>query len=211
MNNINIECKYPEIDNKKGYTKGCRCILCKKAKSDRAKIDYLKNKDRIDKRCIENQKKKPEYYKQYRAEYYIKNSTKIKKRVKEYGQVNAEANKTKRSLKHKIRMKQDPWYALQHNLRGRLRIAFDVYGFKKSKPTLTILGCSLIDLKDYLEVRFKHGMSWDNYGRGGWVMDHIIPLNFAKEDINKLYDLCHYTNLQPLWESENCSKGDKLI
>ena len=54
-------------------------------------------------------------------------------------------------------------------------------------------------------------MNWNNYGRNGWVVDHIIPLNFAKNDINKLYELCNYKNLQPLWESENCSKADKII
>jgi hypothetical protein len=30
----------------------------------------------------------------------------------------------------------------------------------------------------------------------------------SREEFNKL---CHYTNLQPLWASENLSKGKKLI
>ena len=25
-----------------------------------------------------------------------------------------------------------------------------------------------------MELQFKEGMSWNNYGQDGWVMDHII-------------------------------------
>jgi len=52
-------------------------------------------------------------------------------------------------------------------------------------------------------------MSWKNYGRKGWEIDHIIPLSSAttKEELIKL---CHYTNLQPLWWWENLEKGNKI-
>ena len=43
----------------------------------------------------------------------------------------------------------------------------------------------------------------------GWVVDHIIPLASAKNDINKLCALCHYTNLQPLWFIDNLIKIDR--
>jgi hypothetical protein len=51
-------------------------------------------------------------------------------------------------------------------------------------------------------------MNWDN--RDKWHIDHIIPLASAKspEEVEKL---CHYTNLQPLWASDNMSKGAKLV
>ena len=54
------------------------------------------------------------------------------------------------------------------------------------------------------------GMSWDNYGRDGWHIDHIIPLSSTKikEEIIKLN---HYTNLQPLWATDNLKKGSKIL
>ena len=49
-------------------------------------------------------------------------------------------------------------------------------------------------------------MNWKNHGE--WHIDHIKPLSSAKseEEMNKLF---HYSNLQPLWASENLKKRDK--
>lgn len=47
-------------------------------------------------------------------------------------------------------------------------------------------------------------MTWDNYG--DWHVDHVVPLCSADTE-EKLYELCHYTNLQPLWAADNISKG----
>ena len=73
---------------------------------------------------------------------------------------------------------------------------------------LDLLGCSLEDLRVYLESKFQIGMSWENCGRGGWEIDHIRPL--ASFDLSASADLekaCHYTNLQPLWGPDNWGKG----
>ena len=65
----------------------------------------------------------------------------------------------------------------------------------------------------HLESKFKEGMSWDNYGKGGWEIDHIYPLSRfdikSKEDPNfkKAWAL---SNLQPLWKQENIRKGNKI-
>lgn len=66
-----------------------------------------------------------------------------------------------------------------------------------------ILGCSSIDFIIYYESLFSNGMAWNNHGE--WENDHITPLITAKtiDDVRKLF---HYTNLQPLWKSDNMRK-----
>lgn len=46
----------------------------------------------------------------------------------------------------------------------------------------------------YLELRFKPGMSWDNWTTHGWYIDHIKPLVSAANE-EELIKLCHYSNL----------------
>ena len=58
-----------------------------------------------------------------------------------------------------------------------------------------------------MECQFKDGMSWENYGK--WEIDHKKPISkFDKDsDIRLINALC---NLQPLWKSDNRSKGSKF-
>lgn len=69
-------------------------------------------------------------------------------------------------------------------------------------------GCSPEFLKEHLERQFVEGMTWEN--RNEWHIDHIIPLSSAKTE-DELYELCHYTNLQPLWAEDNLKKSNKVL
>lgn len=91
------------------------------------------------------------------------------------------------------------------SLRARLNQALN--GKRKELPTIKLLGCTVEDLKLYLSSKFQPGMAWDNYGRGGWEVDHIKPC--SKFDLSKVEEqiICfHYTNLQPLWKIDNLIK-----
>ena len=91
------------------------------------------------------------------------------------------------------------------NLRGRLSQAFR-NGYKTGSAVQD-LGCSIEDLRIHLESRWQLGMGWDNYGRYGWHIDHIIPLcRFDLQDEVQLKKACHHTNLQPLWAYDNLEK-----
>ena len=98
---------------------------------------------------------------------------------------------------------------LAARLRKRLRKA--IKNNYKSGSAVGDLGCSIVDLKTYLEKQFELGMSWDNWAVDGWHIDHIKPLaSFDLTDRAQFLEACHYTNLQPLWAKDNLSKGAKL-
>ncbi len=81
---------------------------------------------------------------------------------------------------------------------------------KKTKRTFEYLGCSIEELKTYLESKFIENMSWDNYGKV-WHIDHIIPCSCWKLSDEFENKCCwNYRNLQPLDCSENQSKKDKF-
>ena len=80
----------------------------------------------------------------------------------------------------------------------------------KRNKTFEIIGCTPLELKNYLENQFNENMTWENHGQYGWHVDHIIPLVSAKNE-DELYKLFHYTNLQPLWWDKNIEKSSKIF
>lgn len=103
-----------------------------------------------------------------------------------------------RKLKH--RTKSLLWQKLKNRQAHKMGSTFD------------ILGYTVEDLVKHLESKFQKGMSWDNYGKNGWEIDHIIPDSYfhysSIEDIG-FKDSWALDNLQPLWYWDNRSKGAK--
>jgi hypothetical protein len=129
----------------------------------------------------------------YNKKYYDKNRKKIIKHNGIYW-----LNRRKLYIECKI----------LDNLRKRINNA--IKNNYKSIFTMQLIGCSIDQLKKYLELKFKSGMNWNNYGKYGWHIDHIRPC--ASFDLTKSSEqkrCFHYTNLQPLWAKENLSKGRK--
>lgn len=93
----------------------------------------------------------------------------------------------------------------------RCRVRSVLKGVKKSKPTLTMLGCTLEQFRQYMQAQFKRGMAWNNMGTH-WHIDHIIPC--AAFDLSKPEQqaVCfHFTNMQPLEARRNLAKRAKVI
>lgn len=84
-------------------------------------------------------------------------------------------------------------------------------GKSKSAKSLELLGCSLEEYRNYLEIQFRDGMTWDNYGNY-WHIDHKIPCSsfnlILPEEQRKCFN---YTNTQPLLVEENLKKHAKLF
>lgn len=106
-------------------------------------------------------------------------------------------------------------WKIANNLRIRLNAAIrEEY---KVGSAIRDLGCSIKDFKLYMKTKFhnhpKTGeiMTWDNWGKNGWHIDHIIPLSkFNLNDREQFLKACHYTNLQPMWAEYNLSKSNKI-
>lgn len=109
---------------------------------------------------------------------------------------------------HKERKQRDPLYKLTITLRGRLCTA--IKKNYKSGSAVRDLGCSIAELKIYLEAKFTKKMTWENHGKV-WHVDHIIPLStFDLSNREELLKAVHYTNLQPMIIRDNISKKNKI-
>lgn len=88
-----------------------------------------------------------------------------------------------------------------------MNLAIKAAGAGKSCGTQELIGCSHQRLKAHLESQFKPGMTWKNYGK--WHVDHIRPCASFNDltEMSQQKDCFHYSNLQPLWASENMSKN----
>jgi hypothetical protein len=105
------------------------------------------------------------------------------------------------------KQKEDVGWRLGRCLRKRIWDA--VRGIsKKADSTQALIGCSAEELKRHLQIRFRPGMSWDNYGE--WHIDHIRPCaSFDLTDPEQQRACFNFKNLQPLWAKDNLSKGAK--
>lgn len=181
--------------------------------------------------------------KEFKKEYRKANSDKIKKykqrvrtresqREKERYQNDPEY-RNKRLSQNRIRRRQEPakqqikfklktdvQYKLKKVLRNRAWLAIKSVKTKlnielqKCAKTIELIGCSMVDLKLYIESKFKPGMSWENHGFGDnkWHIDHIIPC--AAFDLTQEPEqrkCFHFSNLQPLWQKDNLRKRDTIF
>lgn len=131
-------------------------------------------------------------------------------RVKEWQIANRERSNEGARQRRVIRYANDVQFKIGLCLRRRLYMA--IKGMHRSGIAVRELGCSIPEFKAYIEAKFDEGMTWDNWSKDGWHLDHIKPLQrFDLTSPEQLRIACHFTNLQPLWSFDNCSKGSKYV
>jgi len=202
---------------------------------------YKKYREKNIIKCLEYSKKyrqdNPEYYKKYRRKYYLDNIDRIKDRVGEYQlkhpNKRKEADKKYREThKEKIKKYKKEWcknnpekiknaskiyrnnpiYKLNHNISNA--ISTSLHGKKDGLHWEELVGYTQKDLRNHLEKQFRDGMTWENYGRNGWHIDHRIPKSIFNITSykSKGFKACWaLDNLQPLWAKENSEKNNKLF
>ena len=170
---------------------------------------YMSNPDTHNKRKEWEKKwRSQDHVKAKKKLYKLNNKEYIRIKSKEYSQRPEVQNRARERVRY--RLKNDPIFRLKSSVRTRIYLYVKRGLAKKTLPTSVLIGCSWEFLKIHLEKRFKQNMNWDNYGK--WHIDHHRPMasfNLFKQ--KELLECCNFSNLRPLWASENLSKGAKLI
>jgi hypothetical protein len=181
-----------------------QCTMCFRQKKRHYKSE---NKENISiKNRIYRQNKiatDPSYMEKAResARRY-KNNNRDKIQARERSEEKMRAKKAYREHK----MMTDPNWRIRYILRNRFQSLIKKE-FKKSS-CLDILGCSVKEFKQYIEIKFEPGMMWSNHGK--WHIDHIVPC--SKFDLTNYENqkICfHYSNMQPMWAKDNLAKGNR--
>ncbi len=165
-----------------------------------------------------NSDKIKKYNHQYNQHYYIQHKDYIKvsskqwksnneSRRKQYNRQYFQDNKERRNKYLRDKSKKDINFRITKNLRNRLYIAIR-RGYKVGSA-IRDLGISIPEFKLHIEAQFRDDMTWENWGKV-WHLDHIKPLAlFDLTNRNQFLEAANWKNYQPLFRSENLSKGKK--
>ncbi len=190
------------------------CSTCKELKPWEA--EFYKKGPHRDSRCRACRSKHTNRDKAraaYRARHAA-NPEFVRKQSRDSHRKESKEVKAKRTREWRAK---NPTARIAHSLRARLRDWLEKIDTEKSIPTLTLLGCDIVDFRKHLESLWQPGMTWENYGRWEfgqpmkWHIDHIKPcasFNLIDEEQQKL--CFHWTNMQPMWAQDNLSKSDSI-
>ncbi len=171
------------------------------------------NREKIAKKAAADYRADPEKQRRRNRKHYSKpeNREKSIRRLAAWYKANKKEALRKANIYIKSRRRTDVQFRLRTNLSARLRLAVHEAGTGKHANTMALVGCSIEELRLYLESKFLPGMTWDNYGLFGWHIDHIRPcVSFDLTKPEEQRRAFAYTNLQPLWATDNLKKGDSL-
>ena len=199
------ENKERSVQQRKEYYRKNKEVLLEKYKEY-----YQGNKEAINKKnreyAIKNKEEISEYQKKWRTE-----NGERKKQTDKRWRENNRAKRREHQRNYNKRRRATP----KGKLDGAMSIAIyrALNGAKNGYAWKNMVKYTITDLMKHLESHFRDGMNWDNYGKGGWEVDHIKPLssfdyNSHKQD--QFRECWALENLQPLWWWENSQKFNKL-
>lgn len=196
---------YKQTDSKDGLRSKCK--ECERKY-------YQERKDHYKQLSTKYHQEHKEHDASVKRKYYQNNKHKINQYTKTYYRQNKAKILANQRAYFRSRLRDDINFKIACSLRTRLSCA--IRNNQKKGSAVDDLGCSISELKTYLESKFLPGMTWENYGRilghQCWEIDHIKPLSlFDLTDRDQLLIACHYTNLQPLWAVDNNRKNNQYL
>ena len=213
----------PDKKNKPTLKKRCeKCLICFETKRDEqkycSKLCFLKRNNFPRKYCVICNK--PFYPQTIKtmccglACSSIKAGRTLHKRKYDYppNLTDREKSNFRQNINRNERYKTDTKFRLNSIMRlGIYSALIENSGSKGRRSWKTLVDFTVDDLIKHLEKKFQPNMSWENYGE--WHIDHIIPIsafNFSDAEHGDFKKCWCLDNLQPMWASENFSKGNKL-
>lgn len=188
------------LDKKRGFYQS----YCKICSNKRSTAYQKENPEKSRETRIKRREKNRETMNAYQREYRQKNLDAVREYDRKRGKEKRHRLQNEYS---KLKRKTDIDFKTLCSLRSRHSNIISNQASKKT--TYDLVGCDIETYKKHIALKFKIGMSWENYGE--WVIDHISPLSAfdltKTEDQRKCF---HYTNTQPLWMQENLIKGNKI-
>jgi hypothetical protein len=173
----------------------------------------LLNSDRVKQNKKQWAKDHPESTKKAYKRWYLSHKEQKKVSDKKWRTENKDVYSAMVSKYRKKKYKTDINFRLASVLRHRINDAIkkSTKGCRKKEHMKELIGCTIDEFKKHLESQFQKGMSWDNYGNNGWHIDHIIPCDFFDLSEYAERKFCfHFTNCQPLWDTDNFHKSNKV-
>lgn len=191
---------------------GERHYHCKICRNEKHRLESTKETNRKQYLKVQSKSAKEKLELSQRGQKRCSGCSKIK--TFEHYSINGSCYRSKcRSCMRKHynnRIAKDPNFKIRHNVARRILLA--LRGGSKQLPTMKLVGCSAKEYRTYLESKFQEGMTWENYGRSGWHIDHIVPCcSFELTDLEQQKKCFHHSNTQPLWANENLKKSGKVL
>ena len=166
-----------------------------------------KNRDRLNEQQRQKYRENPDAFKERKERYVSSHLEQVKEARKRY----KNENRQKCTDYERTKKQTDPIYRFRTSFTCLISGYLRKKNYKGGKKTWEIVGCDFETFLEYIKSRFEDGMTMENYGHGEgkWNIDHIIPICTARtdEDIEKLN---HYSNLRPMWASDNYKRPRKI-
>lgn len=214
-------------DGRSSYCRSCSAISYQEWRKLNVERDressrqwIADNKDRHFKNQKAWHEKNSEYVKQRKKAYRAKNLEQSKQAFKAWYDSNkdyslAQSKKWNSENRDRVnrrfveRYQKDSDFKMNRCLRNILGDFVKRSKAKKISRTRDSLGYDQERLKHRIECQFKPGMSWSNHGK--WHIDHKIPVaHFVKKGEIRPHIVNALSNLQPMWASDNFTKGARL-
>ena len=172
---------------------------------------YEKNKEAYLKKCRNYYQANRDTIIIRRREWNKSNRSIISVRTRLYRESRTAEQKEQRKVKYNIwlkkKMSTDPGFKLSRYLRSSLGAELKKRNAYKADRAIILTGCTISELVKYIESLWLPGMNWDNHTKNGWHIDHIKPIDtFDLTDYEQQRVCFHYSNLRPLWASDNLSR-----
>lgn len=181
---------------------------CKICFNEKRKLRYAHNKEKELVRNKIYREQNKEKIKTLRKTYAINNKDKVDLAKKKWVIENPEKRKQAAS-KYQRNRRQDIFYRLLDSFKTSFGLML-----KKNKASakLKVLNYDRETLMAHIESTWTDGMSWENYGKNGWHIDHIKPLSsFDINDPEEIKKAWALDNLQALWAFDNLSKSSNYM